>query len=206
MYLIFKRVFDFLSSLLGLIIISPLFIIVVVLVWIYHGSPVFFGQKRPGKNERIFKMYKFRTMTNEKDRYGNLFPDEKRITKFGSFLRKTSLDELPELINVMKGDMSLIGPRPLLIKYLPYYTEREHKRHLVRPGLTGLAQVSGRNTLKWENRLESDVTYVENISFILDMKILFRTVLTLIKSNKNIGLNIIEDFDTYRKNQQKNNG
>lgn len=202
MYQLFKRIFDFITSFLGLIVISPILVFITLLVLIYHGKPVFFTQKRPGKNERIFKMFKFRTMTNETDEQGNLLPDEKRITKFGSFLRKTSFDELPELINVLKGDMSLVGPRPLLVKYLPYYTPREQKRHNVRPGLTGLSQVSGRNNLDWENRLETDVVYVENISFLLDLKILYKTFLTVIQPSENIGLNVIEDFDAYRQKQK----
>jgi len=187
-YLCFKRLFDIIASLSGLLILSPVLIIISVLVLIKHGKPVFFTQKRPGKNERIFKMFKFRTMTNETDDQGNLLPDEKRITKFGSFLRKTSLDELPELINVLKGDMSLIGPRPLLVKYLPYYTENEKKRHHVRPGITGLAQVSGRNFVNWDKRLALDVEYVENMSFLLDLKILINTFSSVVTS-KDVSVN-----------------
>lgn len=200
MYHFFKRIFDFSATLLGLVIILPLFIIIAILVWINHGLPVIFRQERVGKNEKIFIMYKFRTMTNENDQYGNLLPDNKRITKFGSFIRKTSLDELPELINVLKGDMSLVGPRPLLPRYLPYYTSRERLRHKVRPGITGLAQVNGRNILNWDERLELDVQYVENLSFISDLKIFFKTFIIIFKPSKNVGLNIIDDYDVYKKN------
>lgn len=148
---------------------------VAVLVRIRLGSPVIFCQKRPGKNEKIFRMYKFRTMTDARDRNGKLLPDEKRLTEFGSFLRRTSLDELPELWNIFKGDMSLVGPRPLLCSYLPYYTKRERLRHKVMPGLTGLAQVNGRNLLAWDDRLEMDAVYAEHITFLGDMKILLET-------------------------------
>ncbi|MFW6046943.1 MAG: sugar transferase [Candidatus Woesearchaeota archaeon] len=198
-YHVFKRGFDFCFSLFAFILLSPLLLFVSLLVFIFHGKPILFKQNRPGKDEKIFIMYKFRTMTNEKDVNGQLLPDEKRITNFGKFLRKTSIDELPELLNVVKGDMSLIGPRPLLIKYLPFYTENERKRHQVRPGITGLSQVNGRNTLNWENRLKLDVIYVENMSFKLDLKILFKTFLTVIRPSRNIGSNLIEDFDVYRK-------
>lgn len=171
-----KRVFDVVFSGGALVVLSPVLAVTAVLVRIKLGKPVVFCQERPGKDEKIFKMYKFRTMTNTCDEEGNLLPDEKRLTPFGRMLRKTSLDELPELFNIFKGDMSIVGPRPLLCSYLPYYTEREKKRHSVMPGLTGLAQVNGRNMLVWDERLELDVRYAENITFIGDMKIIVRTV------------------------------
>ena len=170
-----KRLLDILISGLALIILSPTLLVVSILVAIKLGRPVIFHQQRPGKNEKIFGLCKFRSMTNEKDENGNLLPDEVRLTKFGSFLRKTSLDELPELWNIFKGDMSLIGPRPLLIKYLPYYDERQKHRHDVRPGLSGLAQVHGRNLQTWDQRFEYDLKYIENITFLNDLKIVFQT-------------------------------
>lgn len=173
---VIKRILDILISLTGLIVLSPVILIVAILVRTKLGSPVIFHQKRPGYREKIFTLCKFRTMTDARDEQGELLPDSVRLTKFGSFLRKSSLDELPELWNILKGDMSLIGPRPLLVSYLPYYTEREQLRHTVRPGLTGLAQVSGRNFIAWDARLEKDAEYVEHISFIMDIKILFKTV------------------------------
>ncbi len=179
--LFFKRLFDIVISLFALVFLSPLYIAIAIAVRIRHGSPVIFCQERPGKNGKIFKMYKFRTMTDERDGDGNLLPDEKRLTSFGQKLRSTSLDELPEFINVLKGDMSLIGPRPLLVRYLPLYTERQMKRHDVRPGITGLAQSSGRNLLSWEDRFEKDVEYVENVSFAMDIRIIFATVSGIIK-------------------------
>jgi len=172
----FKRVLDVVISGIGLICISPILLLLAVLVRVKLGSPVIFKQERPGLNEKIFTLKKFRTMTDERDENGNLLPDEVRLTKFGRFLRSTSLDELPELWNIFCGDMSLIGPRPLLVSYLPYYTEREKLRHTVRPGLTGLAQVSGRNFLEWDKRLEKDAEYVENLSLGLDIKIFFTTI------------------------------
>ena len=172
----FKRVLDILISGIGLICISPVLLVLAILVRIKLGSPVIFKQERPGLNEQIFTLKKFRTMTDARDGEGNLLPDAERLTKFGKFLRSTSLDELPELWNIFCGDMSLIGPIPLLVSYLPYYTDREKLRHTVRPGLTGLAQVSGRNFLEWDKRLEKDVEYVENLSFGLDVKIFFTTV------------------------------
>ncbi len=175
-----KRCLDFLLSLCGLILLSPVLLILAVLVRVKLGSPVLFKQERPGKNEKIFTLCKFRTMTDEKDEKGNLLPDAVRLTKFGKFLRGTSLDELPELLNILKGDMSIVGPRPLLVSYLPYYSERERLRHSVRPGLTGLAQVSGRNYIDWDRRLATDVEYVENLSFRMDMKVLWMTVQTVL--------------------------
>ena len=174
-----KRLFDIILSLLFLIVFFWLYLILAILVRIKLGRPILFKQQRPGKDEKVFNMYKFRTMTDERDENGDLLPDEVRLTKFGSFLRKTSLDELPELFCIIKGDMSIIGPRPLLVEYLPYYTERERLRHTVRPGLTGLAQANGRNTVDWDTRFEYDVTYVENLSFIMDMRVIFMTVKTV---------------------------
>ena len=171
-----KRMLDFLIALVGLVVASPILLIVAVLVRTKLGSPVLFIQERPGKDEKTFKLYKFRSMSDARDEQGNLLPDKDRLTSFGKMLRATSLDELPELFNILKGDMSLIGPRPLLVSYLPWYTEREQLRHTVRPGLTGLAQVSGRNFLAWDKRLEKDVEYVEHLSFEMDLKILFMTV------------------------------
>lgn len=175
-----KRCLDFLLSLCGLIVLSPILLVLAVLVRVKLGSPVLFKQERPGKNEKIFTLCKFRTMTDERDEKGNLLPDAVRLTKFGKFLRGTSLDELPELFNILKGDMSIVGPRPLLVSYLPYYSERERLRHSVRPGLTGLAQVSGRNYIDWDRRLAKDVEYVENLSFRMDMKVLWMTVQTVL--------------------------
>lgn len=175
-----KRCLDFLLSLCGIIVLSPLLLVLCVLVRVKLGSPVLFRQERPGKNEKIFTLCKFRTMTDEKDENGKLLPDAVRLTKFGRFLRGTSLDELPELFNILKGDMSIIGPRPLLVSYLPYYSEREKLRHSVRPGLTGLAQVSGRNYIDWDRRLAKDVEYVEHLTFRMDMKVLWLTVKTVL--------------------------
>lgn len=179
----FKRLFDFILSLTAIIVLSPIYIIVAVLVRIKLGSPVLFTQDRPGKDEKIFKMYKFRTMTSDTDEQGNLLPDEVRLTKFGKALRSTSLDELPELFNILKGDMSIVGPRPLLISYLPYYNEVEKHRHDVRPGLTGLAQVSGRNYIAWDDRFAKDVEYVEKQSLFLDIKIILNTVKIVFKKS-----------------------
>ena len=171
-----KRVLDLILSLMALIILMPLMIIITILVRIKLGSPVIFKQERPGKNEKIFTLYKFRTMTDKKDENGNLLPDSERLTKFGKILRSTSLDELPELFNILKGDMAIVGPRPLVVQYLPYYTDEERHRHDVRPGLTGLAQVSGRNLLKWEEKLRKDVEYVERYNFLYDLKIILKTI------------------------------
>jgi lipopolysaccharide/colanic/teichoic acid biosynthesis glycosyltransferase len=175
-----KRFLDCILSLCALIVLSPLLIILCILVRTKLGSPIFFRQERPGRNEKIFTLCKFRTMTDERDENGELLPDSVRLVKFGKFLRATSLDELPELFNILKGDMSIIGPRPLLVSYLPYYTEREKKRHSVRPGLTGLAQVSGRNFIDWDRRMEKDVEYVENLTFAMDLKVLWMTVQTVL--------------------------
>lgn len=176
-----KRILDFTLSLVALIILMPLMIILWVLVRIKLGKPAIFKQQRPGKNEKIFTLYKFRTMTDEKDENGKLLPDEKRLTKFGKMLRSTSLDELPELINIIKGDMSIVGPRPLLVEYLPLYTEKEKHRHDVMPGLTGLAQISGRNAISWEEKFMDDLEYVKNINFMNDCKIVIQTVGKVIK-------------------------
>ena len=172
----FKRPMDFILSLIAIIVLSPVFLVVAVLVRIKLGSPVIFKQERPGLNEKIFTLYKFRSMTDERDENGELLPDSVRLTKFGKFLRSTSLDELPELVNILKGDMSIVGPRPLLVEYLPLYDEHQRRRQEVRPGLSGLAQVSGRNTISWEEKFNLDVEYVDNISFILDWKIIFLTI------------------------------
>src|SRR5699024_406058 len=171
-----KRPLDFILSLLAIIILSPVLLIVAILVRVKLGSPVLFKQNRPGLNEEIFTMYKFRTMTDEKDDNGDLLPDELRLTKFGSILRSTSLDELPGLLNIFRGDMSIIGPSPLLVEYLPLYNNEQKRRHEVRPGLSGLAQVNGRNAISWEDKFNLDVNYVDNISFIGDCKILFLTI------------------------------
>lgn len=174
-----KRIVDIIISLLVIIIFCWLYLILAILVRVKLGSPILFKQARPGKDEKIFNLYKFRTMTDKRDAEGKLLPDKDRLTKFGNFLRKSSLDELPEFINILKGDMSFIGPRPLLVEYLPYYTEREKLRHTVRPGLTGLAQVSGRNTVDWDTRFEIDAQYVENLNFLMDLKVIgltFKTV------------------------------
>lgn len=176
-----KRLMDFTVALILLVSLFPILILVAVLVRVKLGGPVIFSQQRPGLNGKIFKMYKFRSMTNETDNQGQLLPDEIRLTKFGRMLRATSLDELPELINILKGDMSLVGPRPLLIEYLPLYNEEQAKRHNVRPGITGWAQVNGRNAISWPEKFELDLWYVENQSLILDFKILFMTFYKVIK-------------------------
>ena len=179
----FKRIIDFIVTLIGLAIISPIFLILCILVRIKLGSPIFFRQKRCGKDEKTFEMIKFRTMTDARDENGKLLPDTERFTKFGDFMRNSSLDELPELINVLKGDMSLIGPRPLYPFYLPYYTEKESLRHSVRGGITGLAQINGRALLRWNDRFEKDVEYVKNITFIGDVKILWNTFFKVFKQD-----------------------
>lgn len=197
-----KRGLDIILSGLALLCLSP--IILILWIWLSianKGAGAFFFQERPGKNGEIFKVVKFKSMSDEKDNNGNLLPDIKRLTPIGRFIRKTSLDELPQLWNVFKGDMSLIGPRPLLVRYLPYYTEREKIRHSVRPGITGLAQINGRNTLDWDKRLEYDVEYAENVSFILDLKIIYKTVLKVIKHDGVI-VNKKENYlDIERKNK-----
>ena len=177
----FKRPLDFVLSLTAIIILSPILLFIALLVRIKLGSPVIFKQQRPGMNEKIFTLYKFRTMTDEKNEKGELLPDEVRLTDFGKFLRATSLDELPELFNILKGDMSIVGPRPLLTEYLPLYNEHQRRRHEVRPGLTGWAQVNGRNAIGWEEKFNYDVEYVNNLSFFLDVKIIFLTIMKVLK-------------------------
>lgn len=173
---VFKRMVDFCLACIGLVLVSPVFLIISILVRLKLGKPIIFKQQRPGLNEKIFTLYKFRTMTDEKDEFGNLLSDEIRLTKFGAFLRSTSLDELPELINIIKGDMSIVGPRPLLVKYLPLYNSVQRQRHNVRPGLTGLAQINGRNSIKWEEKFDYDITYIKELSLLLDLKIIIKTI------------------------------
>ena len=172
----FKQLIDFILSFLGLMILSPVFIIVFISLYIANEGKPFFFQARPGKNERIFNIIKFKTMTDKKDKEGNLLSDAERLTRMGSFVRKTSLDEIPQLINVLKGDMSLIGPRPLLVSYLPLYDKQQKRRHEVKPGITGWAQINGRNAISWEQKFEFDVWYVDHLSFWLDVKIIFKTI------------------------------
>ena len=181
-----KRLLDIILSGVALIVLAPVLLVVAVLVRVKLGSPVIFHQERPGKDEKIFTLCKFRTMTDAKDENGELLPDSVRLTKFGKLLRATSLDELPELWNIFKGDMSIIGPRPLLVGYLPYYTKKEKLRHSVRPGLTGLAQVSGRNFIDWDRRIAKDVEYVENLTFAMDIKVLMLTVKTVLGLSKEV--------------------
>ncbi len=177
MYLLFfKRIIDFSLVFIGFIILLPLFLAIIILLYIANKGNVFFYQKRPGLHEKIFTIIKFKTMTDEKDAAGKLLPNEQRLTKVGNFIRKTSLDEIPQLINVLKGDMSLIGPRPLLPEYLPLYNKEQQKRHLVKPGITGWAQVNGRNAISWEQKFKYDVWYVENCSFLVDLKIILKTI------------------------------
>ena len=202
----FKRPIDIICSLLAIIVFSWLYIIVAVLVRVKLGSPVLFKQDRPGKDEKIFKLYKFRTMTDAKDENGNLLPDEVRLTKFGKMLRATSLDELPEAFNILKGDMSVVGPRPLLVKYLPYYSEEQRHRHDVRPGLSGYAQVNGRNTVDWDDKFAMDVEYVNKITFMGDVKIVLNTVLKAFIKQEGISSETsatMEDFTDYAKQKQK---
>ena len=199
----FKRPLDIVFSCMALVILSPILLITYILVVIFLGFPAIFKQERPGKNEKIFKLYKFRSMTNAKDKKGKLLPDEKRLTKFGKFLRSTSLDELPELFNILKGDMSFIGPRPLAVQYLPYYTNKEKHRHDIRPGLTGWAQVNGRNNISWEKRFALDVEYVKQVSFKKDCKIIILTINKVIKRSDIAvrGTGNIVDFDVYRRSK-----
>ncbi len=177
----FKRLFDLLLSVVSLILLSPIILIVAIIILVFMGRPVFFIQERPGLNEKPFKIIKFRSMTNHFDNIGKPLNDDLRLTKFGAILRATSIDELPELINILKGDMSFVGPRPLLTNYLPYYTKSERIRHTVRPGLTGLAQIRGRNHLEWDERLKLDQEYVNSLSFLSDLKIIFKTLINVIK-------------------------
>lgn len=194
-----KRFLDFTLSLCALIVLSPLFVILIILGAIFMRGNPFFFQERPGKDEKIFKLIKFRSMDNRKDRNGNLLPDEIRLNKYGRFLRSTSLDELPELINILVGQLSIIGPRPLLVSYLPYYTEEEHHRHDVTPGLTGLSQVSGRNYVTWEDKFAMDLEYVNSISFVMDVSILLKTVAVVFKrENIETASSIVHDGVLYR--------
>lgn len=176
-----KRPQDFLCALAGIIVLSPVILIVAILVRVKLGSPVIFKQERPGLNGKIFTLYKFRTMTDEKDENGNLLPDDVRLTKFGKRLRSTSLDELPELFNILNGDMAVVGPRPLLVRYLPRYNKYQARRHEVRPGFTGYAQVNGRNSITWEDKFDKDVYYVDHVTFLGDWKIIFQTIFTVLK-------------------------
>lgn len=187
-----KRFFDFTLTLVGLVLISPVFLLLCILVRCKLGAPIFFRQVRITKDDKAFEIIKFRTMTDEKDQYGNLLPDTDRFTRFGNFLRNSSLDELPELLNVLKGDMSLVGPRPLYPKYLPYYTEEESLRHSVRAGITGLAQINGRALCRWKDRFAYDVKYAKNVSFWLDIKILWKTVFK-VASSEDIGVPSVTD-------------
>ncbi len=197
-----KTGLDRLVAAIVLIILSPIMIVVAIAIYLRMGSPIIFAQQRPGKNSQIFTCYKFRTMTNDLDADGELQPDAERLTNLGIFLRKTSLDELPQLFSILKGEMSFVGPRPLLIDYLPYYSEREQQRHSVLPGITGLAQINGRNQLRWDERLELDVQYVEKQSFYLDVYILMMTVVKVIqRSGVDIDPSSEGNFAEYRQNQ-----
>ncbi len=196
----FKRVIDFVLSLLAIIIFSPILLILIILGVVFMGGNPFFTQERPGKDEKIFRLIKFRTMDNRKDKDGKLLPDDIRLNKYGRFLRSTSLDELPELLNILKGDMSIIGPRPLMVRYLSYYTDEERKRHSVRPGLSGYAQVHGRNNVDWAERMKMDVYYADHVSFKMDLKILFETILIVIK-REGISVEDMTNFDDFRKKQ-----
>ena len=201
-----KRFLDIVLSAGAIVVLSPVMAVTVVLVRVKLGSPVLFKQKRPGKDERIFEMYKFRSMTDARDENGELLPDEVRLTSFGKKLRASSLDELPELFNILKGDMSVVGPRPLLVHYLPYYTLNEKKRHDVRPGLTGLAQINGRNNLNWDQRLMMDVQYIEHLTFYGDMKIVFLTIGRVLKrENIAVGESLyLQDLDEERMYANRN--
>ncbi|MGN1317347.1 MAG: sugar transferase [Acutalibacteraceae bacterium] len=204
----FKRVFDIICGLAAITVFSWLYVIVAILVKINFGSPVLFKQDRPGKDGKIFRLYKFRTMSDERDENGDLLPDDQRLTKFGKILRATSLDELPEAFNIIKGDMSVIGPRPLAVQYMPFYSEEEMHRHDVRPGLSGLAQVNGRNSVSWEEKFEYDISYVNNITFLNDVKIIIKSVTTVLKHEGigERGVDELTDFDVYRAEQNKERG
>ena len=193
-----KRILDAALSFFALTVLSPVLLVLTVLGAIMMKGNPFFTQLRPGKDEKIFRLIKFRTMTCEKDKEGNLLPDEQRLNSYGKLLRSTSLDELPELVNILIGNMSVVGPRPLLVSYLPYYNEQEKHRHDVRPGLTGLAQVNGRNALRWETRFELDIKYTKTASFFLDIKILWQTVAKVVSKADIVEPGILEDFDVYR--------
>ena len=194
-----KRILDFILSLCALIVLSPILLIVAILVRVKLGSPIIFKQKRPGKDEKIFTLYKFRTMTDEKDENGNLLPDSERLTKFRKFLRSTSLDELPELINILKGDMAIVGPRPQLVRDMIFMSEEQRKRHLVRQGLTGLAQINGRNNITWEEKINYDLEYIKNITFLNDVKIILKTVVKVFKREdiETDGMDTAEDLCDY---------
>jgi undecaprenyl phosphate N,N'-diacetylbacillosamine 1-phosphate transferase len=199
----FKRLMDFILSLIAIIVLSPVFIIVALLVRIKLGSPVLYSRQRPGKDEKFFTIYKFRTMIDARDKNGEPLPDSQRLTKFGRMLRSTSLDELPELFNILKGDMSLVGPRPLARNYLPYYNAEQRRRHTVLPGLTGLAQINGRNAIMWEERFAYDIEYVDNITFLKDLQIILATIKKVL-TRRDVGTRKqtdtdtgIEDFDKY---------
>ena len=199
----FKRPIDFCCGFAAVLVFWWLYLIIAILVRINLGSPVLFKQDRPGKDEKIFKLYKFRSMSDARDENGDLLPDDVRLTKFGRFLRSTSLDELPEAFNIIKGDMSVVGPRPLAVQYLPYYTDEERKRHTVRPGLSGWAQVNGRTAASWEKRFKYDVEYVDNISFLFDFKIIMETVKKVIKRSNIVEAGRQGDFDKYRIKQRE---
>ena len=198
-----KRLMDVVCALLAITVFSPIYILVAVLVRVKLGSPIIFKQARPGLNEKIFTLYKFRTMTDKKDENGNLLPDDVRLTKFGRLLRKTSLDELPEAFNILKGDMSIVGPRPLLVKYLPLYNQHQKRRHEVRPGLTGLAQVSGRNAITWEQKFDYDVQYTDNITFLGDVKIIFLTVWKAFVKSEGISSQTSATMEEFKGTPQK---
>lgn len=197
--LLFKRLLDFILSLVALIVLSPIMLIIAIMIRIKLGKPVIFKQKRPGKDEKIFEMYKFRTMSDKRDRKGNLLSDEDRLTKFGKLLRATSLDELPELFNILKGDMSIVGPRPQLVRDMVFMSDKQRKRHSVRQGLTGLAQVNGRNNISWEDKINYDLKYIDKITFINDFKIIMNTVLKVFKREGVLteGMDTAEDFGDY---------
>lgn len=204
-YRYLKRLLDVICSLVALLVLSPLLLFISILIKIKLGTPIIFSQMRIGKDEKPFIMYKFRSMTNEYDVNGKLLPDSMRITSFGEFLRLSSIDELPALINVLKGDMSVIGPRPLPVLYQPYFSDTERKRHVIRGGLSGLAQISGRNALSWEQKFFFDVEYVDSVSFLLDLKIVFITIKKVL-CHSDIGLRGVsgpEDFDVYRSRQME---
>lgn len=201
----FKRPLDFLCGIAAILSFWWLYLLIALLVRIKLGSPVLFSQERPGKDEKVFRLYKFRTMTDEKNNQGELLPDEDRLTGFGRMLRSTSLDELPEIFNIIKGDMSWVGPRPLLVKYLPYYNELQHRRHEVRPGLSGYAQVNGRNSISWDERFELDLIYVDNITFMMDMKIIGKTIVKVFKREGVSASNAatMEGFAKYIKHKEE---
>ncbi len=200
-----KRPMDFTLALLALIVFSPVMLIIALLVRLKLGNPVLFKQDRPGKDEKVFKLYKFRTMTDKRDENGDLLPDSERLTRFGKFLRSTSIDELPELINILQNKMSIVGPRPLAVQYIPYYNDFQKMRHSILPGLTGWAQVNGRNAVTWENRFSHDIEYITNISFQMDIRIIFMTVACVFRRSGigERGIDSLMDFDEYIRQQQR---